>query len=167
MIFIFAFIQFLLGANDFLAAAIAAGCVAASIWNLGTVITGKDVRKLSVHASLYHAAASGGIFLFMLLMFFSRSTSGTAASTGLILIGCALLGEGAYIRKYKTSEKSILLRRWVAYITTALGLALASFPGQILKAPRWEISAVACGALAFLAVNVYYILENKLKKQEV
>ena len=167
VIFIFAFIQFLLGANDFLAASIAAGCLSASIWNLGIVITGKDVRKLPVHASLYHAAASGGIFLFMLLMFFSKASSCISASIGLILTGCALLGEGAYLRKYRTSEKGLFLRRWVAYITVALGVALASFPGTTLKVPRWEIRAVACGALAFLAVNIYYILENKLKKQEV
>ena len=167
VILIFAMIQSLLGAKDFLAASIAAGCVAASIWNLGIVITGKDVRKLPVHASLYHAAASGGIFLFMLLMFFCRASSSVAASIGLILTGCALLGEGAYIRKYHISEKGLLLRKWVAYITVALGVALASFPGSVLKAPCWENSAIACGALAFLAVNIYYILENKLKKQEV
>ncbi|MBR2363607.1 MAG: hypothetical protein IKA79_00255, partial [Lentisphaeria bacterium] len=167
VIVLFAVIQTLLWDRGFLAAVTAAGCAGACIWNLGIVIAGKDIRKLPVHASLYHAVSAGGIFLFMLLLFFYRTNSSVAASTGLILTGCALLGEGAYTRSIRYRTMEFLLRKWVAYIAVALGFAVVVLPGKALSPVFWEPSAVACGALAFFAVNVYYILENKLKKQEV
>ena len=166
VILLFALAQFFTGFRIFPAAIIAAGCCGACIWNLGNVITGKDARKLSIHASLYHAGATGMIFLFMLLLFCCKVSSNTAAGTGLILTGCTLLGEGAYVRFSRITAEGSLLRKWMAYITIALGLAFAAFPGIPLKIPRWDPAAVACGAVAFFAVNMYYIFMNKLKKQE-
>ena len=166
VILVFAFVLYFLGADTFLPAVIAAGNCGACIWNLGIVITGKDTRQLPFQASLYHASASGGIFLFMLLLFLYRVNSSFAASTGLILTGCTILGEGAYIRMNRRPGNGFFLRKWEAYICIALGLAFAAFPGGVLNAPHWELPAVSCGALAFFAVNVYYILKNKLRKQE-
>ena len=166
VILLFAFVLYFTGMKTFLPAVIAAGCCGVCIWTLGVVITGKDTRKLPFQASLYHASASGGIFLFMLLLFLYRVNSSFAASTGLILTGSALLGEGAYIRKNRIPGKGFFLRKYMAYIPIALGLAIVAFPGRKLPSPHWELSAISCGALTFFAVNVYYIFKNKFKKQE-
>lgn len=166
VIALFAVLQVFLGEKSFLAAAVAAECFGFCAWNLGIVIARDGTGKRSVPASLYHAAASGGIFLFMLLLFFYGVSSSVAASMGLVLEACALLGEGAYVRRAGGGEEGSLLRKWVSGILAALGFAAAALPSSPLKMPVWELSAVPCGALAFFAVNVYLILENKLKKKE-
>ena len=166
LIVLFAVLQVLLGEKNFLASVIAAGCCFSCIRNLGFVITGSGTGKRSVHASLYHAAASGGIFLFMLLLFFYGVSSSVAASMGLLLESCALLGEGAYLRSACGGNQGRLLRIWVSGVIASLGFAVAALPSVPLPMPSWELSAVACGALAFFALNVYAILEDKLKKKE-
>lgn len=164
----FSFVQVFLWEKGFLASVICAGCLALCVWNLGIVITGRDARKLPVHASLYHAASCGGIFLFMLLLFFYGVSSSVAASLGLLLCGIALLGEGAYVRiAHGEENRGFLLRKWIARITLAAGFAVIVLPSEPLRTSFGELSAVACGALAFFAVNVYYIVKNKLKKYEV
>lgn len=164
VIFLFSVIQVWFGEKEFLPSAIAGGCCAACVWNFGIVISGKDARKLPYYASLYHAAASFGVLLFLLLMFWYMVPSSLAASAGMILLGCALTGEGAYIRSSEKEQKGFVLRKWTAYLCIALGGACMAFPPVSLVPPMWGLSAVCCGALAFFAVSVYFMIENQIQR---